>query len=400
MINKLLIKGSATLLIAFGVYNFFHFLFQFFMARMLSISDYGVLAVLFAILYLFSLFTESIQVVITKYTTNVKDNGELKSIYKASTKKALKISFILLIIFLVISVPLSLILKIDYGLMSLNGLMIFLAFLLPIGRGIIQGKGKFRALGINMIIESGSKLFIGIVLVYFGLRVYGAIAAVILGATLALVLSYETLKDIRKAEEKEFKTKGINKYALSAFLITTIIVIFYSIDVILARLFFSPEIAGSYAIASMLGKIIFWGTLPISKAMFPMSAENSLHKNRSDNVFANALGILSFSILSVLAMFYFFPELIIKIFSGKIIPESISILFYVGIAFSFISLTNLILLHKLSLGKVRGYFSLFIFIAIEIFLLSYFSKDLLQYSIAFITASAILLWGTIVLIKD
>ena len=134
--------------------------------------------------------------------------------------------------------------------------------------------------------------------------------------------------------------------------------------------------------------------------MFPISAENSLNKKKSENVFRNALGIVLFGIICALMVFYFYPELIIRVFSGKYIPEAVSILFFVGIAFSFISLSNLVLLHKLSRGKTKGYWFMLIFIFIEIILLSLFSDNLFEFSIAFITSSAALLWGSIILMND
>ena len=133
-----------------------------------------------------------------------------------------------------------------------------------------------------------------------------------------------------------------------------------------------------------------------------MSAENHENKRKSENVFLNAFGILISGIIVTLAVFYFFPDIIIRIFAGegKVIPEAISILFYLGIAFSFMSLANLILLYKLSVGKFRGYFFLLIFILIEILLLCWFSASLFQFSIALIASSAAFLWGSIVLMNE
>lgn len=398
--HKGLIRGSFILLIAFGIFNFFHFLFQLVMAHMLTLSEYAVLASLFSIIYILTIFTESVQTIITKFSAEESDKGKLRNILKKSSNKSFLISLSLFIFYLIVSIPLSFLLDIDYLLLSFNGLFIFLAFLPPITRGILQGKKKFKSLGLNMILESAGKLVFGMLFVYLGFKVYGAIAGVIIGSIIALVLSLVPLKYIISSKEKKAKTFGIYDYARPTFLITSVIIIFYSLDVVIAKIFFPADMVGSYAIASILGKIIFWGTLPISKAMFPMSAENQKNKNRSDNVFTNSLIILLLVIFLILAIFYFFPEAIIKIFSGKIVPEAISILFYLGIAFGFIALTNLILLYKLSLGKTKGYYYLFTFIIIEIFLLSYFSKDLLQFSVAFITSSAVFLWGAIVLMNE
>src|SRR3989344_130326 len=393
--NKGLLKGDLILLVAFGIFNFLHFLFQLFMARMLSISDYGILATLFSIIYILSVLTESIQIIIAKYSAGAVDNGKLKDLLKRSFGKALYPSLFLFVIYILLAIPLSYVLKIDFLLLLFSSMIIFLAIFIPINRGIMQGRERFRSLSLNMIVEASIKLVIGILFVYLGFRVYGAITGVLFGGFFALLLSFVQLTDIIKFKRTKMETPDIYGYAKPAFIITAITVIFYSLDIIIAKIFFPSEIAGYYALSSILGKIIFWGTLPIGKAMFPMSASKSLEKDKSKNLFLNAFGTVIFCILAALVMFYVFSGPIIKIFSGRVISESASILFYVGIAFSFISITNLILLYKLSLGKVNRYLNLFIFIIIEILLLSYFSKNLLQYSIAFMTASAIFLWGVV-----
>ena len=85
--NKELVIGSFILLIAFGVYNFLNFAFQSSMARLLTIAEFGVLSVLFNIIYVFSGFSDSIQITITKYAANEKDDGKVKNILKRALKK-------------------------------------------------------------------------------------------------------------------------------------------------------------------------------------------------------------------------------------------------------------------------------------------------------------------------
>ncbi len=399
-INKSLVKGSIILLIAYNIYNALNFFFHFAMVRLLSIIEYGVLASLYSIIYVLAVFTESIQTVITKYTSNENNKGKLKNILKRGLKKSFFVAISMFIFYLLIAVPLSSLLRIDYSLMILNGMMIILAFITPVSRGLLQGKKKFGSLGINMIMEAVVKFVLAITLVLLGLSVFGAIIGTIIGVTVALCLSFLSIRDILKSREEKAETEGIYSYTKPAFLITLAILAFYSIDIIIAKIFFPDETAGFYAIASILAKTIFFGTQPISRAMFPLSAENNKDEKSSSNVFFNALVIFCLGVIAALAVFYFFPNFIIKIFSGKDIQESASILFYLGTAISLISLSNLILLHKLSLRKTKGCYFLFIFIILEIVLLSIFSNNLFQFSIAFITASAAFLWGSIVLVNE
>ncbi|MBU0467063.1 MAG: oligosaccharide flippase family protein [Nanoarchaeota archaeon] len=398
-IDKSLIRGSLVLLVAFNLFNLINFIFHFGMARLLTISDYGILLTLFSIMYLLAVFSESIQLVIVKYASREDDKGKLKNLLRRALKKSFFVSLFLFVTYLVVAVPLSYLLKIEYPLVALTGFMILLLFALPVTRGLLQGKKRFRSLGVNMLIEGVIKLGMALVLVYIGWRVYGAIAGTILGLMIAFFLSFSGFRDITKSKEKKANVKNIYEYSRPAFGINLAILLFYSLDVILARIFFSEVVAGSYAIASILAKTIFIATQPISRAMFPLSAENKT-KKKSENVFLNSFVITMLAVVAALVLFYFFPGIIVKIFSGKSITESIGLLFYLGIAISLLSLANLVLLYKLSLGKVRGYMYLFLLIAVEVFLLAFFSKDLLQFSIAFVTAAAIFLWGVIFLVGE
>ncbi|MEK6847070.1 MAG: oligosaccharide flippase family protein [Nanoarchaeota archaeon] len=399
-LNRAVVKGSFILIIAFGLYNFLHFLFQFFMARMLTISDYGVLATLFSVVYISAILTESVQNVVVKYSSPEKDLGKLKNLFLRSLRKVLRLSLWIFVFYLIIAVFLAKVLNISYALLAITGLIIFLALFSPVTRGILQAKQRFKSLGLNMIIEASIKLVMGIVFVYFGATVFGAMTGVILGGLIALLFSFAQLRDIIKAKEVAAKTDGLYNYARPAFFITAIVIVFYSLDVIIAKIVFPPETAGAYAIASILGKILFWGTLPISKAMLPVSSVEIRPEQKVEkHVLRTAVIIISIGIFIALTLFYLFPEMIINIFSGKNVSDAAKILFIEGLAFSFIAITNLILIYKLSINALSNYAYLSAFLIVEVILLSYFSANVIQFAMAFGASSLIFLLGTIMLLK-
>jgi len=393
-----LVKGSFILMITFGLFNFLNYIYHFSMARFLTVAEYGIVATLFSMIYILGIFTESIQTVMTKFSSAEKEPGRLKNLFKRAEKKGLSMAIKVYAAFLIFSIFLSPLLKIPYGLMALTGIIIFTSFLLPVSRGIMQGLKRFKALGINMVLESAIKLVLALFFVFIGWKAYGAMAGAVLGTIGALILSYPALVGILKSRERETKVKSIYSYSAPVFLLTFTILCFYSIDVIIAKIVFDSTTAGEYAIASILSKTIFFGTFPIGKAMFPLSAERN--RDNSSKIFAQALGILTFCIVSALAVFYFFPELLILIFSGKNIPSSSSILLYLALATSILSYANLTILYKLSRGNIRGYgFGIF-FLIFEAILLVYFSQSLLSFSLAFLTSSALFLWWTVTFLQE
>ncbi len=398
-INKALLRGSIILLLSFGIYNFLNFMFHFSMARMLSVSDFGTLAALFSIIYIFSLFAESIQTVIVKYTSRESNKGKIKNIIKRALKKGLKISLLLFIVFAILAYPLSFLLKIDYLLLLVTVAMVFFIFTMPIIRGVLQGKKRFYELGFNMISESFLKIAVAVVLVFLGFKVFGAMLGAIFSSLAALAISSMQIRDILASKESKERTDEIYAYSKPTFVLIFTIMAFFSIDILIAKIVFSSELAGTYALASILAKTIFFGTAPISKALFPLSSsEKSKGKNQS--LLISSLFILALCIIIALLLFYFFSDFIIKTFSGKSIPEASFVLFYIAIAMSLISITNLVVLYKLSVGKIKRYYLLPVFFLIEIVLLFLFSNSLFQFASAFIASSAILLWASVNLLGE
>ncbi len=393
-LTKQFLGGSLILLVTFNLFNLINFFFQFSMARMLSVEHYGILATLFSMLYVIGVFSESVQTITTKYSAEENDKGKLKNLFKRTFKKATSISLAIFIAYLILIYPLAPFLKIPYSLLAMNGMLIISSFLLPTSRGILQGKKRFTPLGTNLIFEGIIKLVLAIILVFFGWSVYGALGATIVSVFAALALSFIPIRDILRSKEKHIQIDDIYSYSKPVFIVMFIILLFYNLDMFMAKLFFSPEVAGNYAIASILAKMVFIGTQPISKALFPMTAEKKSNKD-SEKLLKQALKFLSLCLLVALTIFYFFPSLIITVFSGKTLPSASGILFILALAMSVISLANLFLLYNLSKGRTEKVHYLFVFIILEAILLFKFSSTLLEFSLALLASATIFLWGVI-----
>lgn len=394
--TKQLLGGSLILLITFNLFSLLNLIFNSSMSRMLSLADYGILTTLISFLTIFGVFSESIQTIISRYSTHEKNNGKLKNIIKRSLKKASSLSIILFLFYLLISLFLSKIFNIRYSLVALTGLMLFASFYLPITRGILQGKKKFLALGTNVLIEGAAKLIIAVVLVILGTKVFGAIIGMVSGAAFAFLASMFSLKDIFNSKEMPSKTPGIYAYSKPVFVVALTILLFLNLDIILARLFFEPLTMGAYALASTIAKIIYIGTSPIGKAMFPISVESKT-THSSYKTLVSSIKLVSLLVVIGLFIVFFFGSTIIFVYSGRIIVESLSILFYLAVSMSLLSFANLILLYSLSRGTIKNYLILLAIIPIQIILLSIFNNNIIQFSLALLLTSAIFLWGVLFL---
>jgi len=415
MLNKIkeikkdeLLRGSAILFVMIMLYNFFNYVFQISMAKLLGPADYGILAVLMSIIYVFTIPSEAIQNIMTKHISLLslkKDEGKIKYFVIKSLKKGLIFSLILFLIFVSISSLISDFLAINNHLIILTGAFIFFAFLVPILRGVLQGKKSFTALGTNMLIESFFKVTVSILLVYIGFRVYGPIIGILISLLVPLFIILFVnlpLTKVKMKKNDKYIPKKIYLTSLPIMISALAIVLMYSIDIIFARRFFSEDLAGQYAFVSLIGKIIIFVSSAIGKAMFPISIGN-FHTGRDNKpLLKKSLSLVALLSFASLILYALIPEFLVKILSlgsNEYIAAS-HLLFNLGLAYSFISLSYIIILYKLSQNKLnKSAWALSIFLIIQIILLNVFNKDLYSYTLAMLFSSLLIFLYSIFLIE-
>ncbi len=402
MIKSELARASLILLILTFIGNFLSYLFQFIMARMLGPADYGTLAVLTSIVAIFGLPAISIQTVVSKYTTrfNVKkEYGKIHGMLKYLINRVLIISMISFIIFAIIAWPWAKYLEMPYWLLLIAGLYLFGAFLYPITAGILQGRKKFNLLGISFMINCLFKLISAIILVSVGFRVYGATAGFAIGVFVSFILMFLLMKDVRKVNPIIEKVPLFTKQSSYPFFAMLLIVFIYSSDVIFAKVFFSAEMAGQYSVLSMIGKIILFVIMSICTAMFPINSEKFEQGKETRGVFTKAFGLsLGVALIGILISL-FYPYGTIKLLFGEQYLQIYSLLIYVVLAFSFISLLTLLIFYKLSIEEIgkKDIIILALFFILEIVLFFVFNKDIGEFSKGFMISTLISFIGGLIL---
>lgn len=389
--------GSMILIAFVFIGNVFSYLFQTIMARVLGPEQYSILAVVTSIIAIFLISTNSIQTLVAKHTTSLKVHGEIGKIHGLMNyliKKMLKISVVVFLIFLAVSLFLVNYLKIEYGIFFVTGLFIFFSFTYPILTGILQGMKNFKLFGVSFMLNCLLKLIMGIILVSLlseKFRIYGATSSFVIGAALAYLITLFFIKDIRKQPAKEEKISLISKNNLHIIVSMLILVLIYSLDIIFVKAFFPSITAGKYAVLSNIGKIILLINASIGIAMFPINAEKFLKGDSTRNVIRKTVGLVFFVSLILTMLFLFFPDKIIFILFGGQYTDLSPLLVYIGIAFSFISFLNIQVLYELSLDRFKNIHQLFLigFLIAEIIVFSVFKETIAQFSIAFMWFSII-----------
>ncbi|MEM4152950.1 MAG: oligosaccharide flippase family protein [Candidatus Pacearchaeota archaeon] len=376
--NKGVISKLSVLIIAAIASYAFYFL----MARMLSIEDYGLLYSLIALTYLFTVPHETIRTVMARYTVDLatkKKYGKIKYFFIKTIKKIFIYSLIAFAIFLALSPLLTNFLHASLLELAIIGSSLLVAFLLPVIWGLLQGLQKFGHLGINNSIEGIAKLIIATILVSIGLGVSGALISVPLSMLIAFVAGFWPIKKIIRSKAEPFKEKYIIRYSIAAFIIFLFFVAMYSIDVMMARYFFSAKLSGLYSSISLISKFVLFISITITRVMFSTVAEQSQKYKTVEEKYKKGKAILLYAgtyILILIGIFMLIsiiaPELIIKIVVGEKYVEVAPILRYMILAMGFLSLSSLIIFYNLSIdwnkrftARILGTF-LFLLIALLI----------------------------------
>ena len=391
------IRDSLVLTVSFFIFNVANFFYHFYAARKLGPEDYAVVASLFSVLYLFSVLANVLQTSITKFTSNFyakKDFGKIKYLRNKAMFKMLKYSCLLFVSYVLISPLISSFLHIGIIPILITGIMLLFMLVLPVNRGILQGMQKFYHLGSNLVLEGILKLGLTIALIYFGFRINGALGAVIIASVIALAFSFIKIQ----TKPKKFNSKEIYSYSYPVLIAMLSITAMYSVDVFLAKHLFSENQAGLYSAISLLGKIVFFGATAISLVMFSkvseLHAQNKEHRSIRDK----ALMLTGLMGLLITAIYFFFPKLILVLVFGKEYLGGSGILGFFGIFMTFLALSYMLSLYKLSINKKKFVYLLLLFNLIQIIGLYIIGNNLIKW-VYFLDIISILLFLSLTILS-
>ena len=375
-----IIRQSFLFFSATMILNLTAFFYHFYMGRVLGPADYGILGTLLSLHYLTGVLLNVIQTSITKFTASYKAHGSYDILGYLLHRSFYRLSlygFLAFLLFLLISIPLSPFLSLPFFYLFLLSLSLPFLFLLPLTRGVLQGLQRFSSLGINLIVEGVTKLLFGILLVYLGFRVSGAVLGIVLSFIVAFFFSLSPLHGIRSSKKVDLPRRSLYLYAFPVALTLLSLTAFYSLDIIFVKRFLSDVDAGLYVAAALLGKIVFFASLAIPLIMFPKSAELQALKKSGKPVLLKSLAFVSCISLAVLVSYLLFPRFVISLLFGGGEYYIISpYLWIFALAFWFYSLSYTLAMYFLSLRLLSYLYLLFFFNIFQVFALLFFHSSL------------------------
>lgn len=395
-----LLGGSAVLLVTANVANALHFAFHVLMARMLGPAGYGALAALMALLYVGYVLTEAMQTVMARYTARAASAGEVRTLVERAWRRGLRGAAAIAAGYLVLTPAVAPMLRLPLPLMATFALAFATLPLIPVTRGTLLGLSRFGGFGASMLAEVAVKLGLGALAVWIGWNELGAAAAVGLSLVVAFASGFVPLRGLREVEAAPAESIGVATYGVPVLVVTATIMAFYSIDVLLARAWFEPAAAGQYAVASLLGKGILLGVVPITRVMFPLASGAPAGSAVRRRVLAGTLGLLVLCIAPALALVALFPARLVHFAGGPQYGGAATIALPVCAALGLMAFSNTLLLFRLSASVPRGWVALPAMLLVEAALLWSGRASLGSFALAVLIANAAFLLASALLVMQ
>lgn len=348
-----LLTGSFVMIIGSNAVNFLNYLYHLVMVRFLTPPNYGELSALLSLVGLLGIIPGSLSLVIIKFVSSAKNDQEIVNIVSWFNSRVFVFSLVIFIVITLLSPFISSFLKIDNRLVIV---LIALSFLFSLAallyKSTLQGLLKFQQMVFTLFTESSLKLILGVFFVYIGFSVTGAVVGLLIASFVGFFLSRLFILDYLKKSEKMPNVKKILDYSLPVLIQSISITSLYSTDIILVKHFFTSHEAGIYAIISTLGKVIFFGTAPISAVMFPLISQKQSKGKKYKKVFNLSL-IMTLMIASfILVIYWLIPQLVIRMLNPDYLEASPLLAWY-GIFISLFTLSSLLVSYELSLGRTK-----------------------------------------------
>ena len=316
-----LISGSGIIIVGSIAGNLFNFLFNLFMSRNLPVSDYGTFVSIMSLIILATIPLSSVAPVIVNFAGTYfakNEFGMVNLFYRKTIRYLIFASFLILILIFLFSGDIAYFFHIkSNGLISLAGIVVAIIYLGTLNGGLLQAKLSFKFISLSNFISAFLKLTVGVGLVLLGYGIFGAIGAVLLSFLVPFLISFiplafifeESSHDKYKLPMKEIFTYGIPS-TIAIFGLNALV----SVDLLLVKRLFSPELAGLYAGMSLVGKVIFYLTAPIGSVMYPLIIQKHAKNENYKNTLYIAILIVFIPSLLVSIFYFAFPEFVIAFF--------------------------------------------------------------------------------------
>lgn len=353
--------GKNIILVFFGssLANVFNLLYQLFVAHRLSPADFAAFNSLLSIFVLISSPLLTVQTGVAKYVSEYNACHEaikIKVLLSGLFKNALSASLLVFFLFFFISPFIVEKLKIDSFVCGyILTILLALSWLAPVLNGGVQGLELFGWLSSISIVNGVLKLLLTVAFISLGFSIAGALGALLVSHLIMTTLIFVPLKKMITFSRLDVKInfREIFIYLFPVAISTFCFAYLVNMDMIMVKYFFSQETSGIYSLSQMLGKIFLFLPGAISMVMFPRASGLSFTNSETLSVLKKSLFYALCLCVTAILVYNFFPSFILKILTGKALPESIALGRMFSLSMTFFALLFILINYLLAIKDFR-----------------------------------------------
>lgn len=295
MLSSYALIGSSV------VANFLNFAYNAYLGRTVSYEEFGLISLISSFLFLTSIPLGALSKTVVYQTAFIlgKYNATAHRFWLSVRRRALVTSLFVTVLWL-FATPL---LAQFFHTSSVEPFILFAPIwiascLAAVDKGFLSGSHKFWIIATVVVCEASFKLFFAWLLVTIGLGHF-AYAAVPLSIITAGIISWLFAFSLHRSSNKQLDVvppTNLSKNFFTTSVMTKISgVTFLSVDVILAKHFLLPSLAGQYAYISLVGNMIYYIGDLFGQFLTPVISKELGASKNSKKSFYILLGAAAFA---------------------------------------------------------------------------------------------------------
>lgn len=382
--------------------NIFSYLFQLVAGRSLTTGDYGSFNALNSMAVILSAPVAVLPLVFSRYTVKLdaRGLGQVKSLLVEGFRWMVFIAGALFLVGLA-AIPwlqdfLHLETKIPIVIMLVQ---LTLSLLFPVLLGMIQGLHRFTAFGICGSSVSLVRFLSGLLFISaLGWGVNGALLSGTIGTLIALGIGLWAVRDILKIPGETLPHdlfSEMRKYSFPVFLSTTMVMALGNLDIVLVKHYCSPEEAGLYSIAAILGRIALFLPGVLIVVLFPEAAKAQTAGNEDSRILWFSLGLTALLGGSFALACTLWPEQIIALLFGEKYQAGAGLLKVISLAMAMLAIANVIFTYCLARSEFKFLWPLAVGVAMMLLLIFNFHDSALTIATMVLYSIGLILAGTL-----
>lgn len=349
-----LVLGVATLVFSVGGY-----LFQTACIRYLGAARYSDVGALLALTAVISLPLGSVQMLIAREVAYLRGAGRREDVRAFLRRVVLRVAIpggVAVTLLSMLATPLLQdALNVDSATAVVAGLSA-LGFLIvgAILFGFLQGTQRFRALGINYIVNGLARPLLVVPALLAGLGAAGALGVNALVALSACALAALALRDLWHGGAPAVRAPRLEPAEVSILIVGSLaFASLTNLDIVLANYFLDEHLAGVYSAAALVGKFVLLMPAAVVMVLLPKAASRAAVGATSQTILLLSAAVTFAITITVTGLLALVPESLLVWGFGADFREATDLLPYFGLAMTAAALVNVYLFVYLAHKDVK-----------------------------------------------